>query len=501
MAAPASTVQTTHPAVRWRFALLAAAALALSTGLYLVLRITSNSPVIYAAPEEHFKYGSTGGEILDGIPYSVWMALPDLFPEFLPGKGYASLGFLYEKGKDLPIGVSKREVQGVDRVFFNCAICHVASFRKTPESEPQFIAGAPSNTVDLRAFYEFVFNAASDQKFTPPLILAQIEKSGIREDLLNQLIFRIYAIYAVRDSLLEQKQRLTFILKEPEFGPGRIDTFSPAKALLNFRMDNAPDSEGIGTTDLPSIWNQRRREGMQLHWDGNNTKVQERNRSAAFGTGAYPPTLDRDNMKRVEDWIAEAKPPKFPYAIDESKSHRGAQIYAELCANCHGPDGQNFQPNQGLLGTVTPIEKIATDRHRLDSYTYDLAVNQNLLYAGTKDPSERFSNFRKTYGYANMPLDGLWLRAPYLHNGSVPTLRDLFEPSAARPPKFYRGDDVYDPVRVGFVSQYSTRGERKLFPYDTSVPGNGNQGHEGKVYGTELAAADKDALVEFLKTF
>ena len=29
-----------------------------------------------------------------------------------------------------------------------------------------------------------------------------------------------------------------------------------------------------------------------------------------------------------------------------------------------------------------------------------------------------------------MPLDGLWLRAPYLHNGSVPTLRDLLEPSA-----------------------------------------------------------------------
>ena len=55
----------------------------------------------------------------------------------------------------------------------------------------------------------------------------------------------------------------------------------------------------------------------------------------------------------------------------------------------------------------------------------------------------RFSHFRKTNGYANMPLDGLWLRAPYLHNGSVPTLRALLFPEE-RPAVFYRGYDVYD---------------------------------------------------------
>jgi len=53
---------------------------------------------------------------------------------------------------------------------------------------------------------------------------------------------------------------------------------------------------------------------------------------------------------------------------------------------------------------------MGTDRRRLDSYTYDVAVNQNLIFAGYGD--ERFSHFRKTFGYANNPLDGLWLRAP-----------------------------------------------------------------------------------------
>ena len=101
-----------------------------------------------------------------------------------------------------------------------------------------------------------------------------------------------------------------------------------------------------------------------------------------------------------------------------------------------------------------------------------------------------------------MPLDGLWLRAPYLHNGSVPTLRDLLEPAAAPPAAFYRGNDVFDPVRVGFVSRRRAEADgKRYFRFDTTLPGNGNGGHEGTAYGTELADDDKDALVEYLKTF
>jgi cytochrome c peroxidase len=148
---------------------------------------------------------------------------------------------------------------------------------------------------------------------------------------------------------------------------------------------------------------------------------------------------------------------------------------------------------------VVPILEIGTDRHRLDSYTYDVAVNQNMVFAGYGE--ERFSHFRKTFGYANSPLDGLWLRAPYLHNGSVPTLRDLLEPSDKRPKTFYRGYDVYDQKKVGFVADVSNEKGREYFEYNTDEPGNSNKGHEGKRYGTELPVAEKDALIEYLKTF
>ena len=165
------------------------------------------------------------------------------------------------------------------------------------------------------------------------------------------------------------------------------------------------------------------------------------------------------------------------------------------CVNPGEPDGALYGPK---VGRITRWEDIRTDRRRLDSYTHDLAVNQATLYAGY---DWRFCHFRKTQGYANLPLDGLWLRAPYLHNGSVPTLRDLLEPAAKRPVEFYRGNDVYDPQRMGFVSSAASEAGRSYFRYDTRLPGNSNAGHEGRAYGTELPDDEKAALVEFLKTF
>ena len=95
-----------------------------------------------------------------------------------------------------------------------------------------------------------------------------------------------------------------------------------------------------------------------------------------------------------------------------------------------------------------------------------------------------------------MPLDGVWLNAPYLHNGSVPTLEALLADPADRPTRFYRGYDVLDVSGVGFVAT-GPDAERDGALIETSRPGNGNQGH---VYGTGLADADKRALLEYLKT-
>lgn len=472
--------------------------------VYAGLRFVPDRAVTYTDPVEHFKYGSTGGERESGFPYWIWQALPQICAEHLPGKGYASLGMIYEAGRDLPVGVSRRRNLGIDRVFLNCAACHTSTVRESPDAAPRVIVGMPAHRFDLRAFETFFFNCAAGPKFSRDHIVPEIDRLAGGISLVDRYLVYPVAIALMRERLLMLRGRFDFVFDQPQWGPGRVDTFNSAKVLFNFPMKQLPAHELLGASDFPSIWNQRKRltrddgQRMELHWDGNNTHTEERNKSAAFGTGTTPPTIDLAAIARVEEWVLDLAPPPWPWPLDEALAARGAPLYAEYCAACHGANGQDFRG--AAVGHVTPIERIGTDRARLDSYSRDLAVNQATLYAGYP---HRFQHFRKTWGYANMPLDGIWLRAPYLHNGSVPTLRDLLEPAALRPARFARGNDVYDPRRVGFATDPAAEGAdgAPLFQFDTGVPGNANTGHEGAAYGTELSAADKDALVEYLKTF
>ena len=508
---------------RYRF-FLVVVLLVLVPGLLLVyaaLRFGGDTPITYDDPAEHFKYGSTGGEHEAGFPYWIWQALPQVCAEHLPGKGYPSLGLVFEAGKDLPVGMSKRRYQGIDRTFLNCAACHTSTVRDTPQSAPRVYTGMPANTFDIMAFQKFVFGCAVDARFSQEYVIPEVrrlmQQRGEDLDLIDRYVVYPLAIWIMRERLISLGSRFAPILKDTQWGPGRVDTFNPGKAgYFNFPIDKLPEHELKAPVDFPSIWNQRQKKGMQLHWDGNNGKVEERNRNAAFGTGTTPPTIDRASIGRIETWLLDVKPPRYPYPIDQARTARGAQLYAGYCAGCHGANGQEFalkdqreteclkpgEPEAPIygpqVGKITPIAEVGTDRRRLDSFSYVLAVNMGTPYAGYSD---RFCHYRKTFGYANMPLDGLWLRAPYLHNGSVPTLRDLLEPGDKRPSEFYRGYDVYDPDKVGFVSSVAEEGGRKYFRFDATLPGNGNRGHEGRAYGTQLSADDKAALVEYLKTF
>ncbi len=99
-------------------------------------------------------------------------------------------------------------------------------------------------------------------------------------------------------------------------------------------------------------------------------------------------------------------------------------------------------------------------------------------------------------GYVAKPLVGVWLLAPYLHNGAVPTIADLLTPPAQRPARFYRGYDVLDTERLGFMASGAAAAAHG-YSFDTGLRGNGNGGH---LYGTDLSADDKRALIEFVKT-
>ena len=493
-----------RPAVRWTIGAVVAFGLFLT--LWLALTLTENAPVRYASIQDHYKYGSIGSEPgvsllrpVGGVlpPYWVFRALPTICSDRLPG-GYASFGFIMEPGHDLPIGVSRRRRIGIDHVGLNCAVCHSGTVRDTPTSPPRIVLGMPAHQLDLQGFVQFVLECTLDSRVTAEAVRATFPAGGGPETF-ERLLLRAGLIDRLKLQTLDLRNRIEPILREstPRWGRGRVDTFNPYKAIqFNWNLDRLPASELAGASDFPSLWNQKPREGMHLHWDGDNDSVDERNLSAGLGAGITPVTVDHAGLKRIRDWIWTLPPPPYPYRVDPALSGRGAAVYQQYCVNCHG----DHRFRQGItagdrIGQVEDIDLVKTDRSRLDSYTASFALNQYGLFP---DSPYRFTHFRKTHGYANQPLDGIWARAPYLHNGSVPTLRDLLNPPAQRPGAFYRGNDVFDPVGVGFVSNVAEQGGRRFTRYDTTVPGNGNMGHE---YGLTLPAADKDAIVEYLKTF
>jgi len=474
--------------------------------LWVIVSVNSDRPITYANIEDHFKYGSIGsepgGSLLSPIggvlpPYWVFTALPSVCRDKLPG-GYASLGFVMEPGKDLPVGVSRRRRFGVDHVGLNCAVCHTSTVRDAPGGPARVVLGMPAQRLDLQAFVQFVLDCTLDSRLTADAVRGRLPRSG-GPSLFERALLRTGLIDRLKLQTLDLRNRIAPILVSgmPRWGRGRVDTFNPYKAIqFNWDLSRLPPDELIGASDYPSLWNQQPREGMHLHWDGDNDSVDERNLSAALGAGVTPVTVDHDNLKRVRDWIWTLPPPAYPYPIDRALAGRGEPLYQQQCQDCHADHRfRDGVVSGSRVGKVVPIAAIGTDRHRLDSYTFTFAMNQYGLYP---DSPFRFSHFRKTNGYANHPLDGIWLRGPFLHNGSVPTLRDLLDAPEQRPPLFYRGYDVFDQARVGFVSDVPSADGQTFTRYDTTVPGNSNRGH---VYGTTLADEEKRAIVEYMKTF
>lgn len=499
-------------------------------GWYKLFREVPQPAWITSDPATNFLYGSIGTERDGGIPYWIVVTLPRIFDDLLPGPGgYASLGLPWEEGKELPAGFSKKTV-GFERVGFNCALCHATRYRTHPDSTPKVVAAGGSHTADIQGLLEFFSRAANDERFGAETILPQIDVA-YPLGFIDRLLYKFVYIPAARKALARQGAEFAWAQDRPRWGPGRDAPMN----LTKFNFLGLPLDETIDNTDFPAIWSLsgRVQEGrvwpeddhsltadwshedvppperlMLMNLDGATTSFRSVIIDSGLGLQARNNDFFRRRVAEIEEWLMELEPPDFPFPIDEELAAAGQPLFAAHCAECHRSGRDN------RLGTVIPLEEIGTDAHRTAAWTRQAADSANRVVRGI--------GIRRTpmgkpdpQGYIAVHLDGLWLRAPYLHNGSVPTLRALLEPPEARPDSFYRGYDVIDPRNVGYISRRCA-GERAELPpgsesvgfqwgcmpshegwlYETRLPGNDNGGHD---YGVDLTAAEKAALVEYLK--
>jgi mono/diheme cytochrome c family protein len=444
--------------------------------------------------ETQFKYLSLASE-QNGLPYWVLYVLPSMFPEKLPGfGGYSAFGLPWEEGVELPIGMSKRVI-GYPRVGINCALCHTARYRKAADTRPVFVPSGPGHTANVQALSRFFYECAKDPRFNSANILAEI---GNFTNLgwVNWLLYRYVVIPSTKRRIVRGGPDFlwTYPKEAPAWGRGR-----DGQTYSSQYLPDGPRRDGqFGSTQFPAVWNlakyeagNSRGEPQRLNVAGDGRDPHSVIVESIVGLLGSAPAdraaIDRD-AQLLLGYLKRTPAPAYPFDDKERMSPEqvaaGKAVFDQACGSCHGKESTR-------LGRVMPIAEIGTD-----------PAYATLRSKGAPPGS--------TLGYVVPHLDGIWLRAPYLHNGSVPTIRDLLKRAAERPKQFYRGYDVLDVKNLGFVSQAADEGakrpptagevpwvQRHGMLFDTTGPGNGNEGHE---YGIDLSEPQKGALIEFLKT-
>ncbi len=245
-------------------------------------------------------------------------------------------------------------------------------------------------------------------------------------------------------------------------------------------------------TDVPPLWNVKKKNALYYTAVGRGDFTKLLFQASYLGIEDSTAARDAvENFKHVVAWMKQLEPPKYPYPINQELAESGKPLFENHCSKCHGTYGENeTYPNKVVsLGLV-----------KTDPYYASYAVKAPIVEWYNQSwfaQSEPKSYFEPEAGYIAQPLDGIWATAPYLHNGSVPTLEDLL--NSPQRPKFWErkgSTSDYDPKKVGwkYVSKKNSKGK---WTYDTTLPSYGNMGH---YFGDKLSEEERSAVIEYLKT-
>lgn len=328
------------------------------------------------------------------------------------------------------------------------------------------------------------------------------------------------------------KSRIEFLFKMGSFDfahtpelAGRVDAFGNARNIVFDKSYALPPNSPVS---FPHLW------GLEhfswLHWDANTNSIMERNMGQAIGLGAVvnnntkASTLRPRDIYRLEELARKLPSPKWPSQfppIDEAKRKAGEEVFnrSGSCVSCHSisSETQDFKEIE--------LDKIGTDRERAESFARPVGLQKQsdaIANVLTQIKNKAYDDnhvdlltrkkfehgikpeWRTSLKYQSRSLEGVWATAPYLHNNSVPTLRDLLKPPSERPKCFLVESREYNPNDVGVVCKkgdsVAAFPDRQAEVLDTNIVGNRNTGH---AYGTgkdELSEVDKDNLLEYLKT-
>lgn len=317
------------------------------------------------------------------------------------------------------------------------------------------------------------------------------------------------------ETLTEQVRKVKLSLKQPlthmdvgsMFMPlgktvGSSNAVMFGVALMNFRdkdlnvhLDRSPDEMVHHDMDAPPWWHFHRKHHIYI--DGFAEKGHRGLMQFMLVRQNGPEKFINweNDFRQVYEFISELRPPKYPLAIDLGMAERGERVFQDNCSNCHGTYGTG--PSYPELRI--PIDEIGTDRVRLDALSPIHRKHYGDSWFANHGGQDTIANVD---GYVAPPLDGVWASAPYLHNGSVPTLWHMLHPEQ-RPTVWRRTKLGLDVAKMGLSVETLSDVPKKLKPndrrwyFDTTQFGKSSAGHD---YPNALNEEEKSDLLEYLKT-
>jgi mono/diheme cytochrome c family protein len=477
-----------------------------------------------------------------GIPMFMIRLFPELFPVFWggPGDHFAPVGLsedTLEPGRVLPLGLgntgSPVVIPGgptytIQVAQLTCMGCHGGRV-VGPTGTVQHIVGAPntqfnqfrlavSKTVMHPGYSAATFRAALNAKpfgwlygYDP----AMSAQEGLERALLNSPVGDAI-VNGFKARVLAGASRFAATLGAHTYAnvpnppdlygskPGYLDAIGAGITIIvDPALFTAEELHAIlppapAEIDIMSVWLQADRPMAQ--WDGSIASKLHRNLAAEFGVVGNPAVLNMENAVRTTRFTEHLPATPYPFEVSRESAARGEELYVAYCAGCHAPG------NDDLFGP----DVIGTDANRADIWTPYTAGGLVLaLRAGCTDavacnaedgspiPSDDIA--LATGGYMAVPLDGIWARAPYLHNGAVPTLHALL--TGERPTTFYRGNLTFDQQKVGFTWDVAGPGAAL---FDTTRSGLSNTGHDTAEFLGDVDWANEPQktadLIEYMKT-
>jgi len=451
--------------------LLAAAGIAFTT----VLRYPNgDEPVpIPASPQRAgdaatgYRYLTTGDYLKSGIPYAY----------FLLGAGKSTTNYLQRDSLNASLSHEYTAVKapnGEVVVAPNCLQCHAQVF------DGKLYIGLGNSAIDfsdskklnprLAAFAQAIIQRGDPKKYeaAKPFLTAMKTISG-------QLYTQVRGVNSA-----DRLAGLLVAHRDPQ--------------TLRWSDSSVIDVGGaVIPTDTPPWWLLKKKHAMFYN---------------GFGRGDFGRFLMASNLLTVSDssearevdshfndvlaYIYSIQPPKYPAPVNAALARQGGVVFVHNCSKCHGNYGEGGDyPNLLIPESIVRTDSLLYKNNYQSPQFIDWFNNS---WFAQGDHPARLEPFN---GYIAPPLDGIWITAPYLHNGSVPTLEALLD-SRLRPAYWSRdfNNPQYDYDKVGW--KYTREdGPRGTAVYNTKLPGYGNYGH---TFGDKLNDHDRKAVIEYLKT-